>query len=80
MTNDQENDTVSQTQVSSLSGYYKCAKGHVTQTPEFRYTSTHNETNEVEADTGPMCRVCVLNWVGTKFRTFPYTPPQVSKV
>lgn len=47
---------------------YRCGKGHVTR-EEFRYYFDDSVTGEREADTGPMCRVCVLEWAGKKFRT-----------
>lgn len=49
-------------------GTYECAKGHRT-VGEFRYKSTNAETGEVEADSGAICRVCVLEWVGSVFPT-----------
>lgn len=46
---------------------YRCKKGHVTR-EEFRYYFDDSVTGEREADSGPMCRVCVLEWAGQKFR------------
>lgn len=46
---------------------YECKHGHRTH-GEFRYQATNAATGELEADSGPMCRVCMLKAIGTRFR------------
>jgi hypothetical protein len=47
---------------------YRCPSGHIT-TGQFRYDS-NSATGALEATSGPLCRVCVLQWAGEQFRTF----------